>query len=156
MLEQKIFHQMETVRGLTEKSINKIPEEIANIVPQGFNNNIRWNFGHIAYIQEKLVYGVLGEQMSLPQEYEKLFSAGTKPADWEQTPPTLEEISVVLTEQKSRVKKSLQGNFDKELPKPFTNKAGITFPTLGDTFLFSFYHEALHMEAIKRIYLECK
>ncbi|ALC85478.1 DinB superfamily protein [Bacillus sp. FJAT-22090] len=155
-MEQMIFHHMETVRTITEKSIKTIPEEIADIVPKGFNNNIRWNFGHIAYIQEKLVYGVLGEKMSVPNEYEELFSAGTKPADWKKTPPSLAEISVVLSEQKLRINKSLQGNLYKELPKPFTNKAGITFNTLGETFLFSFYHEALHMEAIKRIYLECK
>lgn len=55
---------MEIVRGITMKSINRIPEEIVDIVPKGFNNNIHWNFGHIAFIQEKLVYGVLDEMMS--------------------------------------------------------------------------------------------
>ncbi|MEK4485975.1 DinB family protein [Psychrobacillus sp. FSL H8-0484] len=151
-MEETIFQHMDIVRGITEQSIKKISEEIADIVPKGFNNNIHWNFGHIAFTQEKLVYGVLGEQMSLPIQYEEFFSAGTKPSEWKGTPPSLAEISSVLSEQKSRIRQSHQGNLHKKLPTPFTNRAGITFNTVGETFLFSFYHEALHIETIKRIY----
>lgn len=155
-MEQIIFQHMQVVRGITEKSIQQIPEELADIVPTGFTNNIRWNFGHIAYIQEKLVFGVTGEKMILPEEYEVFFSAGTKPADWIGTPPTLAEISGELIAQKQRIGDSLPGNLQKRLPEPFTNRLGITFHTLGETFLFSFYHEALHMESIKRIYRAIK
>ncbi|QUG41868.1 DinB family protein [Psychrobacillus sp. INOP01] len=155
-MEQTIFQHMQIVRGITEKSIQQIPEEIADIIPNGFTNNIRWNFGHIAYIQEKLVFGVSGEKMILPQAYETFFSAGTKPADWIGIAPSIAEISVELIAQKQRIKDSLPGSLQKRLPEPFTNKAGITFHTLGETFLFSFYHEALHIETIKRIYRAIK
>ena len=77
-MEQTIIQHMETVRGITEKTMKKIPEEILDIIPHGFNNNIRWNFGHIAFVQEKLVYGILGKEMNIPKEYEQLFCAGTK------------------------------------------------------------------------------
>lgn len=151
-MEQTIFQHMETVRGITLNSINKIPEEIADIVPEGFNNNIRWNFGHIAFVQEKLVYSVLGEKTNLPSEYEHYFSPGTKPADWTGTPPTLSEICSVLTEQTARLKKFVPGRMAEKLPTPFTNRLGITFSTFGETLLFSFYHEGMHMETIKRLY----
>ncbi|WP_249872100.1 DinB family protein [Oceanobacillus saliphilus] len=150
-MEQIIFRHMDTVRGITEKAINSIPEQDADIVPNGFNNNIRWNFGHIAFVQENLVYGVLGKKMGLPEEYEELFSPGTKPADWQQTPPSLREISIVLSEQKRRIRETLKGGLEEKLLTPYTNRMGITFHTVGETFLFSFYHEALHMETIKRI-----
>jgi len=156
VLEQTIFQHMQIVRGITEKSIQQIPVELADIIPTGYTNNIRWNFGHIAYIQEKLVYGVSGEKMNTPEAYEVFFSAGTKPAQWVETPPTLAEISVELIAQKQRIVDDIPGNLLIRLPEPFTNKAGITFHTLGETFLFSFYHEALHMEAIKRIYRAIK
>ncbi|CAM3660067.1 hypothetical protein GCM10009865_02830 [Aeromicrobium ponti] len=151
-MERIIFDHMETVRGITEKSIKRIPEEIADITPKGFYNHIRWNFGHIAYVQEKLVFEIMGEEMKTPMKYEQLFAAGTKPADWVDTPPSLTEISFVLTEQKSRIKEFLQGRLEEKLPRPFTNRGGITLYTAGEAFLFSFYHEALHMETIKRIY----
>lgn len=151
-MEQTILHHMDTVRGITIKSLEKIPEEIADIVPEGFNNNIRWNLGHIAFVQERLIYNVLGEKMNLPDEYEEFFSPGTKPADWKGTPPTFLEISTILTEQVARIKEFVPSRFSEKLPTPFTNRMGITFYTLGETLLFSFYHEAMHMETIKRIY----
>jgi uncharacterized damage-inducible protein DinB len=151
-LEQTIFHHMETVRGITEQSIKKIPEEISDTIPKGFNNNIRWNFGHIAFVQEKLVFGLLGEEMNIPKDYEQLFGAGTKPAEWKETPPSFTEIAEILTEQKTRIKDFLQGRLHENLPTPFTNRGGITFYTVGEVFLYSFYHEALHIESIKRLY----
>jgi hypothetical protein len=151
-LEQTIFHHMDTVRGITEQTLKRIPENISDIVPKGFNNNIRWNFGHIAFIQEKLVFGVLGEKLSLPKEYEQLFSAGTKPADWKGIPPSFAEISLILTEQKSRIRESHQERLYDKLPIPFTNRGGITFYTVGETLLYSFYHEALHIETINNLY----
>ncbi|EWG11027.1 DinB family protein [Cytobacillus firmus] len=151
-MEQKIFDHMETVRGITEKSIQRIPEDMADIIPEGFNNSIRWNFGHIAFVQEKLVFGISGETMNVPMNYERLFGAGTKPADWNEPPPSFKEIAFVLTEQKPRIKTFLHGRMDQKLPSPFTNRGGITFYTAGEAFLFGFYHEALHMETIKQIY----
>lgn len=142
---------METVRGITEQAIKRIPEEVADIVPNGFNNNIRWNFGHIAFIQEKLAFGLLGEKMKLPKEYELLFAAGTKPAEWNETPPSFAEIAEVLADQKTRIKEFLQGRLQEELPAPFTNQGGITSYSVGEAFLFSFFHEALHFETIRRI-----
>ncbi|MBY0121982.1 DinB family protein [Bacillus sp. S/N-304-OC-R1] len=151
-MEQTIFQHMDTVRSITEKAISKIPEELANIIPKGFNNNIRWNFGHIAFVQEKIVFEILGEEKNVPNEYEKLFGAGTKPAQWDIQAPTLSEIAIVLSEQKTRIKEFLPGRLHEKLSTPFTNKSGITFYTAGETFLFSFYHEALHMETIKQIH----
>ncbi|TYR81550.1 DinB family protein [Priestia megaterium] len=155
-MEKLILDHLETVRGITENSIKKITrkisEEKVNIIPNGFNNNIRWNFGHIAYVQEKLVFMLAGEEMKIPSHYEQLFGAGTKPADWQETPPSLDDIADVLANQKERVKAFIPGHFHDKLITPFTNKAGITFDTVGATFLFSLYHEAVHMENIRHLY----
>ena len=151
-MEQAIIQHLETVRRLTEQAMKKIPEEISDIIPKGFNNNIRWNFGHIAFVQEKLVFASLGEKMNIPKDYENLFGAGTKPAEWKETPPTFIEIGEILSEQKSRIKDFLQGRLHDDLPTPLTNRMGITFNTVGEALLFSFYHEALHIETIKRLH----
>ncbi len=151
-LEQTIFKHMGTVRSITEQAMKKIPEETSDIIPKGFNNNIRWNFGHIAFIQEKLVFGLLKEEMNIPKDFGRFFAAGTKPANWEEAPPSFAEIAEVLTEQKTRIESFIEGRLYEKLPTPFTNKAGVTFYTVGEAFLFSFYHEALHMETIKRIH----
>ncbi|QNG59487.1 DinB family protein [Bacillus sp. PAMC26568] len=155
-MEQTIMKHMEIVRGITESSLNRIPEEKSDLIPQGYNNNIRWNFGHIAYIQEKLVFELAGAKTGIPGYFKDFFSAGTKPAEWEGTPPSFTEISEVLIDQKNRLHTFIPDHFHKELATPFTNRAGITFYTVGETFLFSFYHEGMHMETIKRIYRAIK
>ncbi|MBX9966771.1 DinB family protein [Priestia aryabhattai] len=150
-MENMILKHMDVVRGITTSILEKTTEEAANITPKGFNNNIRWNLGHIAFIQEKLVFGLAGEPMQTPESYESFFGAGTKPADWTEAAPSLEEIANVLKDQAQRIKEFMPGQFDKQLITPFTNKAGINFTTVGETFLFCFYHEAMHVEAIKQI-----
>lgn len=151
-MEHLIFKHMETVKDITEKSLKRIPEEAADFIPDGFNNSIRWNFGHIVYIQEKIAFLLLKEKSGLPASYEELFSAGTSPRTWKQEPPSLKEIAGIMADQKDRILQFMPGRLEETLPEPFTNKAGITFHTAGEAFLFSFYHEALHMEAIKKIY----
>ncbi|WVE39409.1 DinB family protein [Priestia megaterium] len=150
-MENMILKHMDVVRGITTSILEKTTEEAADITPKGFNNNIRWNLGHIAFIQEKLVFGLAGEPMQTPESYESFFGAGTKPADWTEAAPSLEEIANVLKDQAQRIKEFMPGQFDKQLITPFTNKAGINFTTVGETFLFSFYHEAMHVEMIKQI-----
>jgi hypothetical protein len=151
-MEHLIFKHMETVKDITEKSLKHIPEEAADFIPDGFNNSIRWNFGHIVYIQEKIAFLLLKEKSGLPASYEELFSAGTSPRIWKQEPPSLREIAGSMADQKDRILQFMPGRLEETLPEPFINKAGITFHTAGEAFLFSFYHEALHMEAIKKIY----
>lgn len=151
-MEQTIFKHMETVRGITEQTMKKMPEEILDLIPKGFNNTIRWNFGHIAFVQEKLVFGLLGEEMNIPKGYEQFFGPGTKPAEWKDAPPSFTEIAETLAKQKTRIQDFLQGRLHENLPTPFTNRGGITFYTVGEVFLFSFYHEALHIETIKRLF----
>ncbi|MDQ0268415.1 DinB family protein [Cytobacillus purgationiresistens] len=155
-MEESIINHLKTVRSITENSLSRIKEDSADIIPHGYNNNIRWNYGHIVYVQELLVFGAYGEDKQIPQLYENLFAAGTKPSDWVDNPPSLNEILKEMEKQSTRVEQAIKTNFTHKLPTPFKNRAGITFYTVGETLLFSAYHEALHMETIKRIHRECK
>ncbi|RKQ33543.1 DinB family protein [Oceanobacillus halophilus] len=150
-MEEAIFTTMERVREITESTIQRIPEEYADIVPESSNNNIRWNFGHIALVQENLAFGLIEKKMNIPKEFAEYFRPGTKPADLEGTPPSLMQISEILSNQKARIREELSGKLDMKLVKPFKNGAG-SFDTVGETLIFSYFHEGLHLEAIKRIY----
>src|SRR5690625_2452759 len=152
-MEEMIFRYMDTIRDHTVNTINELTEETADVIPPGFNNNIRWNLGHIAFIQDRVTFKMLGEEMGVPKIYKLLFSPGTKPANWQFPTPSLTELSAELTDQKTRIREFLTGRLDEKLDKPFTNGMGLTFYTIGECLLFTFYHEALHMEVIKRINL---
>lgn len=42
-----VWNQYDLIRGLFLEDVTKTTEEEADIVPEGFKNNIRWNIGHI-------------------------------------------------------------------------------------------------------------
>lgn len=155
-MEPYLASHMDTTRALTLKVLDATPEELADVVPQGYSNSIRWNLGHIVYIQERLAYEVGGQPIHLPEIYARLFAAGTKPADWQEQPPTLAEIREQLVAQTARIKESHQGDLNVPLPQPFTNKSGITFDTVGGCLLFSFFHEALHLDTIRHYLRQLK
>ncbi|SIT89606.1 DinB family protein [Edaphobacillus lindanitolerans] len=150
-MEELIFRHMETVRGLTLRASDAVPEGTVDRVPAGFSNSIRWNFGHIAFVQERLVYEVMGEDSGLPDTFREYFAAGTSPAGWTGAPPSMQEIRAALAAQPGRIRESRKKGTDEPLLRPFTNKMGVTFRTSGETLLFSLYHEGLHLETIKRI-----
>ncbi|WP_233435399.1 DinB family protein [Cytobacillus kochii] len=70
---ENVSNHIQTVRLLTIQSLDKINPAFISTVPKGFNNNIHWNFGHIAYIQERLVFELTGERMGIGSEYETFF-----------------------------------------------------------------------------------
>lgn len=151
-MEDLIFRHMQTVRERTLKCLDDMPEEITSLIPDGYLNHIHWNFGHIVYIQERLALEVAGEEAGLPGEYAVYFAAGTNPSDWTGTPPSLIEIREALDTQTDRLQMLRAGRLEDPLPEPFTNSMGITFRTAGETLLFSFYHEALHIETIRNMW----
>ena len=151
-LYENISKHMKRVRGITLKSLEKIPEDLADLIPNTYKNNIRWNFGHIIVVQEKLVFGVMNEKLQIPTTFIEYFKPGTSPNDWNGTPPSFNELAKELTLQIDRIDNYAPYYLDEALPTPFINSSKMQFDTFSETLLFSFYHEALHMETIKRIY----
>lgn len=150
-MEKDLFHTIGTVRGLTENLLKQTREDIADIIPNGFNNNIRWNFGHIAVIQEQLAFEALGGEIELPNEFVTYFAAGTSPKDWDKGVPSLEDIRSVLTEQNSRIQSQLQGRLNEELPSTLRINRLISLTTVAQTLQFSLFHEGMHVETIKTL-----
>jgi hypothetical protein len=54
--ENYLLTQMKFVRTSTIRSVEGLDEKLADIIPKGFNNNIRWNLGHIYLMQERLAF----------------------------------------------------------------------------------------------------
>jgi hypothetical protein len=147
-MESIIFSQMELNRNRTLEVIAGITEEQADIVPKGFNNNIRWNIGHILTAQERMAFRLIGEPMELPEELMNLFLNGTKPADWQSAPPDLATLRELLEGQQARLRERLKGRLNEKLTVPFRD-----FGTLAEALIFSIGHESLHagyIMALKR------
>lgn len=147
-MEKLLFSQLELNRSRTLEIAAGLTEREADVIPIGFNNNIRWHLGHILTTQERLALRLIQEPLGLPEELTRLFVNGTRPADWSSAPPELPELLKLLTEQPDRLRKRLEGRLEEKLTVPFKD-----FSQLSEALVFSIGHEAMHagyMMALKR------
>jgi hypothetical protein len=66
-------------RKACKKMLDYLTTAQVNKIPDGFNNNIIWNCGHIIVVQQMLTYGLTYIPMSVPDEMFKEFRPGSKP-----------------------------------------------------------------------------
>ncbi|MEC0229989.1 DinB family protein [Paenibacillus alba] len=147
-MDQFVFKQLAFIRQLTIKAVQGLSEAALDNIPEGFNNNLRWNLGHIYLVQEKFAFHFAGEPMQLPEHYDRLFAKGTKPADWKDEPPTLNTLLEMLAEQPKRIHASLQNRLNEQVKTPLTTGTGLTLSTVGEFLSYSLYHEGMHFNTI--------
>jgi uncharacterized damage-inducible protein DinB len=141
-----LLQQLEDYRNGTLGSIEDISEEEADIVPEGFNNNIRWNLGHIFIDQYLWIQHLTKEKIDIPESYLDLFNFGTKPSDWNGNIPSLETLRKQLSEQISFIKQNYADKLEIEYP---ATESGMH--TIAQVLVRTIFHEGLHMGAILAI-----
>jgi hypothetical protein len=121
-------------------------EETADVQATYFNNTIRWHIGHVLVVNEKLLFRYPKKSENIPANYAELFSPGTKPSDWTEEAPTLEELTKYLVEQQERI-----NEFD-----DLFWKSNVTFKvpfgsveTFGDLLIMLGHHESEHLGKMK-------
>ncbi|OZM56309.1 hypothetical protein CIB95_12910 [Lottiidibacillus patelloidae] len=151
-MEKQLYKQLEFVRFQTIKLLESTTEELADQIPTGFNNNIRWNLGHIYVSLDNLLYSHLGEEPEISDDYFNMFHFNTSPADWKDKPPTLEELKEKLVSQEKRIKETFTGRLNEQGEKPF-NLGVVQLDSLAEVLNFALWHEGTHrgtIIAIKR------
>jgi len=131
-------------REWTVEFLRNIPEEIADQIRHGHNNNIRWNTGHILIGWDHSIFPAVNMERQMPLSYHLMFSDGSKPADWTEQPSLMEELVKQLEDQVILIEQACKGHLDNPLKEPF-----LGMRTLGDMVLFNMNHESLHMGTIK-------
>ena len=146
-----LFDQLKVIRSNTLNSVKQLSESQADSVPEGFNNNIRWNLGHVYLVQERFAFGFAQEPMLMPQGFTDLFGRDTRPSEWKVQPPTLPDLIQLLEDQTSRIEEKLSNRLDEAVVKPFAMPSGLTLRTIGEFLTFSMYHEGMHVQTIKML-----
>ena len=150
-LREFLFNQLKVVRTNTINAVKELSESQAGAIPEGFNNNILWNLGHVYLVQEKFAFGFIPEPMHMPEAFTELFGRETKPSEWKVQPPTLTELIKLLEDQTGRIEESLINRLDEVVGNPFTMPSGLTLKTIGEFLIFSMYHEGMHVQTIRML-----
>ncbi|MBX2841352.1 MAG: DinB family protein [Flammeovirgaceae bacterium] len=122
-----------------------------NKIPEGFNNNLVWNFGHIIVTQQLLSYGMGGLELNLDMGIVNKFRKGSKPT----SPISSEEIDF-LKENLFPLVDKLEEDLEKgkfENFKTYATSYGFELNNIQDAIAFNNAHEGMHlgyMLALKR------
>ncbi|WP_312193042.1 DinB family protein, partial [Sphingobacterium sp.] len=78
---ESLFNAWKTSRMAYLKFFENFSLEQLNRIPDGFNNNLIWNIGHIIATQHKLIY--LGSEAKghIPDEIFNRYQSGTSPTE---------------------------------------------------------------------------
>lgn len=139
----------EQARTLINKLAASFSEEQLFTIPNGFDNNIAWNLGHIAVVQQSLIYRLSGLPSMTNKTHYQLFKTGTSPADWSE-PPDMSEIKSILKETMSTLRTDYQNKAFTNF-QPYTTSTRFVLNTIEESIAFNNFHEGLHLGAILAI-----
>ncbi|WP_029191022.1 DinB family protein [Ornithinibacillus scapharcae] len=138
-----LFTQLETYRKELLNLVEDVSEEEAEIIPNGFKNNIRWNLGHIYLDQYLWIEAVTKEKTAVDPGFAKWFGYGTSPKDFTEETPTLAELKTLLANQPLEIKESYADRLTEMFPP---TEMGMR--TIEQVLVRTIFHEGLHLAAI--------
>ena len=129
-------------RKLLNHFLENFSLEELNKVPDGFNNNIIWNFAHNIVTQQLLCYKLAGKEMNINDEIVNQFRKGTKP----ERIFTKDEIEMIKTSALELVSKTENDLKTEDFSgyKPYTTSYNVTLNSIEEAVKFNNTHEGLH------------
>ena len=150
-MKKFIFTQLKVIRSTTLNAVKELNESQADTVPEGFNNNMRWNLGHVYLSLERFAFAFAQEPMVVPDGFLELFGRDSKPSEWKVQPPTLPALIQLLEDQTSRIEDKLNSRLDEVVSKPLIMPSGLILKTIAEYLTFSMYHEGMHVQTIRML-----
>ncbi|MCP9237814.1 DinB family protein [Lewinella sp. JB7] len=117
--------------------------EQLNRIPEGFNNNLVWNAGHVIATQELLVFALGGHRTPSGRDFIDRYRKGSRP----EGPADTEELAYIraeLLEGNRRLKEAV-GDLDWSEYQAYPTSYGVTLSTVAEAIEFNNMHEAMHL-----------
>ncbi len=133
---------LKTTRSNIQKITDNFSLDQLNIIPDGYSNNLIWNFGHVIVTQQLLVYGLSGLPMKLENEIIEKYRKGTRPEskisqkEYDYLKTKFLELPIALEKD---FQESNLSNF-----KTYSTSYGFTLNSMQDAIIFNNIHEAMH------------
>jgi hypothetical protein len=122
--------------------LNKYSIDDLNKIPNGFNNNIIWNIGHIVAVFDALCYSLSGNENYSKMTFIEKYKKGTSPYTFFTEADKI-EISNLLLSQIDKFEVDLNNNLFLNYTKYKTSFQN-TLENIEDALQFNLIHEGIH------------
>ncbi|WP_152655163.1 DinB family protein [Oceanobacillus sp. CFH 90083] len=141
--QEVLFNQLSAYRTDILTAVEGISREQAEIVPEHFNNNIRWNLGHIYLDQFLWIEALTKEASEATRQFNQWFGFGTSPENFTSETPTFEKLVSLLREQPNVIKKQYKDRLTEEF-----EPIDMGMYTIEQVLIRTVFHEGMHLQAI--------
>lgn len=141
---EKIIEVIKACRSKWLSMLENYSTEQLNQIPEGFNNNLAWQLGHVIVSQQILCYKLAGKPFKIRETLIDRYKNGSKPENFIDTDEidelkgylisTIEQLEIDLT----------NGTFDQYTPYTVSTYAGFTLNNVQDALTFIVSHDGLH------------
>lgn len=140
---KSIFKTWKTNRNLYLEYFEKYTLDQLNKVPDGFNNNLIWNIGHVIVAQQGLIYKSSGLRAYISEEMYARYKPGTRP-EGQTTQSQADELKSLLISLIAKTETDYNSGKFVTYHERMTG-TGFHLGSLMDAFEFNTYHEGLHL-----------
>jgi hypothetical protein len=140
-----LIHQIKKFRIHLLGQIEGLSTEQLNHIPEGFNNNIIWNLGHLIAAQQNVCYIRSGLKTTVDDQYFTPYLSGSKP----ESPVAEQEIVTIKNLFITSIDR-FQADYDKKIFQSYTPSAGILkvydieVNNIDRAIEYLLFHEGLH------------
>jgi hypothetical protein len=135
---------LENLKDLNTEQLNKIPE--------GFNNNIIWNLGHMVAAQQGVCYARAGLTPKVSEEFIAAYKSGSKPGNFVDDAGIAEIKSLMFS-----TLDELEADCNNQIFDGYTawtTRYSVELASIDEAINFIQFHEGLHSgcsTALKRL-----
>lgn len=138
IIEKPRLQLLTIIDGLTLDQLNQIPN--------GFNNNIIWNMGHIVAAMQSICYKRAGLPLHIDESFFLTFKPESRPERY-YTAEDLDHIKTLLLTTLPQLEADLQTNVFTHY-MPFITRYGFEITNVNDAVSFLPFHEGLHIGTV--------
>ncbi|WNB16768.1 DinB family protein [Marivirga arenosa] len=144
----QVIDNHKAIRNNFDKALANIEAELLVKIPEGFNNNILWNFGHVVATQNVLIYGMSGLDFTVPTDFLKQYKKGSFPQTIENPLAELEAIKIIAENANKQLIEDIKEVKFNDY-QAYETSFGVVLESFNDALQFNNIHESMHLGIIK-------
>ncbi|WP_346238185.1 DinB family protein [Niabella insulamsoli] len=139
---KKYFEIIHITRSNFTNLVNGLSIDQLNKIPEGFNNNIAWNFGHIVVTTQGLCYRLSGLPLNIDAAIIDRYKKGTKPEQFI-TQAEIDFLKAIIHSNIDQLEVDYNNGIFTSF-SAYTTSFNTTLNTIEDAIAMIQSHDALH------------